>query len=161
MMNRALHWISVLPAACAGVLVGRLAVELLALADWSVIPSLFDRPLYFWKDFFVYLVCPACFVTLGTRVAPAQHRVVALTLAIAYFGYVFFAALTLYTLDLGPDGLNLIRAHGWIGFVALTQETFDHITVQGWIGLVVSFVSVSASVAVVFRDSKWEGAKEK
>jgi hypothetical protein len=72
----------------------------------------------------VYFMCPACFITLGTHVAPLGHRTVAVILAVAYFGFALFAVLRIAT----PSS----------------------ITTYGWIGLVVSLLSSASSVAAFY-----------
>ena len=116
-----LRWIAVLPAALAGVLFGRLMAYGLSFAAdlWPFSPA----PLWLQRidDLLVYFMCPACFITFGTHVAPFGHRAVSVLLAVAYFGFVAFA----------------VSKFGGLG----------NTTVYGWLGLLVSLFSSISSIA--------------
>jgi hypothetical protein len=120
MKHVGLRWIAVLPAAVVGVLVGRLIASTLSLAvDWPFSPP--PRWVQSIDGWLVYLMCPACFITFGTLVAPAFRRAVSVVLAVAYIGIVVFAVTRL--------------------------AAFKEITTFGWIGGLISLISCASTIA--------------
>jgi len=100
----------VLPAAIGGALFGRLMAYTLSFAAdfWPFSPA----PLWLQHidGLLVYFMCPACFISFGTHVAPLGHRTVSVVLAVAYFGFVIFAVLKL-------GGLSNTTVYGWVGLL--------------------------------------------